>query len=86
MLAELGDDKTLWINVHMNSKTRAGYSSVNSKLWNDLLAQKNVRVFDWNAVVAVFPEWLSADGIHYTAEGSRWRAEWIAYASSLSLK
>lgn len=79
-------DRVLWVDVYMTSRSRPGYNKENANAWNSLLKQKNQDVFAWSSVVSKYPEWISSDGVHYTSEGSRWRAAWIAYASSLSFK
>ena len=80
MIGALGDDRAMWVNVYVDSKSRPKYNGLNAFAWNRLLTQKGVNVFDWASVVR--PEWLSRDGIHYTAEGSKQRAKLIARAAS----
>ncbi len=82
MMAVIGDDPTLWVDV----KTLVGsgpWSNANMQLWNAALAEAtlrypNLRVYDWATVV---PDgWFSDDGIHYTSEGYIQRARLIADA------
>ena len=37
----------------------------------------NVRIFDWEAVSALHPEWIYAEGIHMTPEGCRGYADLV---------
>lgn len=37
----------------------------------------NVRIFDWEAVWALHPEWIYAEGIHMTPEGCRGYADLV---------
>jgi hypothetical protein len=82
MMAVIGDDPTMWIDV--KTLVDSGpWSNANMQLWNATLAEAtlrypNLRVYDWAAVV---PEgWFADDGIHYTSEGYAQRARLIADA------
>jgi len=77
----LGGDRALWVNISINSKTRPKYNWLNGFAWNYLLVTNGLRVYDWASDIN--PAWLSADGIHYTSEGSRQRSVHISRAAAL---
>lgn len=76
----LSGDRALWVNISINSKTRPKYNWLNGFAWNYLLVTNGLRVYDWASDLD--SAWLSADGIHYTSEGSRQRSAHISRAAA----
>lgn len=88
LMKEIGQDKVLWVNVWMDSKTRPDYSVAHAKQWNSLLLSKfgrnrNVSILDWATICKANPSWLLGDGIHYSTSGSVQRSKIITYVAGL---
>jgi lysophospholipase L1-like esterase len=82
MMAVIGDDPVLWVDVK-TLKTRGHYASEHMRMFNQALAKAHARypalqVFAWSDVVA--DDWFQPDGIHYTAAGDTFRAALIPAA------
>jgi lysophospholipase L1-like esterase len=82
MLDKIGaGHRVLWINVYLPNDPER------SALWNDALGKHAVAdpielfVADWASYARQHPEWLNADGIHYTDDGYQARSAWIAEQS-----
>jgi hypothetical protein len=75
MVGALGNDRAMWVNVSMSSNARQNYNGFNAFVWNYLLVESRLRVYDWASDVR--PSWFAPDKIHYTNEGSRQRARLI---------
>ena len=83
MMAVIGDDLVLWVNVRTAVGGDDPWSNTNMQLWNQALvaaapAYPNLHIYDWAS--AMNPAWLSSDRIHYTSEGYAQRARLIADA------
>jgi len=83
MMAVIGDDPVMWVNVRTAVGGSDPWSNANMQVWNQALAAAapsypNLRIYDWNA--AMNPAWLSGDRIHYTSGGYAQRAHLIADA------
>jgi hypothetical protein len=82
MMAVIGDDPVLWIDVA--TRKQDGYwATTNMQGWNDALAATlarwpNARVYQWTADVQ--DGWYTKDGIHFTATGYIERARLVADA------
>ena len=84
MMAVVGDEPALWINVR-TLETTGPYAEVNMEEWNSALedaceSYPNMRVWDWSSKVQ--DEWFIDDGIHFTSDGYTVRARGIANAVS----
>lgn len=80
MKQALTGEKSLWINVAMNSPTRPKYNGFNALVWNLLLIHNQLTVFDWSAQAN--PRFFNFDGIHYNTQGNQARATAIADAAA----
>ncbi|MEO6126069.1 MAG: hypothetical protein ABIR32_20410 [Ilumatobacteraceae bacterium] len=83
MMAVVGDDPVMWVNVRTAVGGNDPWSNANMQLWNQALtgaaqAYPNLRVYDWNGVMN--PGWFGGDRVHYTVDGYRQRARLIADA------
>lgn len=67
----IGNQPVMWVEV--KSLLSSGpYAEQNMALWNQALRDtlphyKNMRLYDWPAVVR--SSWFISDGIHYTSNG-----------------
>lgn len=82
MMAIIGDDPVLWVDVK-TLKEHGHYAGEHMRLFNQALAKAHARypalqVYEWSKVVQ--DDWFVGDGIHYTAEGSAYRAALIPAA------
>jgi len=82
MMAVVGDEPALWINVR-TLETTGPYAEVNMEEWNSALedacqSYPNMRIWDWSSKVK--DEWFIDDGIHFTSDGYTVRARGIANA------
>ena len=73
----------LWINVRTLNPGNPAYSEENMQAWDDELLNAcddypNMRIYDW--ANRVKDEWFIDDGIHFTSEGYKVRAQAIANA------
>ncbi len=83
MMAIIGDDPALWVNVRSLVEKGDPYAKENMEKWDEELvaacaAYPNMRVYDWAADVR--DEWFIEDGIHFTSPGYAARAQLIAQA------
>ncbi len=83
MMAILGEEPVLWVNVKSLVPPGEYYSAQNMKKWDEeLLAAcavyPNMRIYDWAHDVK--DNWFIEDGIHFTSEGYAARAALIAHA------
>ncbi|HEY0317336.1 MAG TPA: acyltransferase family protein [Solirubrobacterales bacterium] len=83
MMAIVGDEPVLWVNVRSLVEAGDPYSKENMKKWDEELVAAcavypNMRVYDWAADVK--DSWFIEDGIHFTSPGYAARAELIAQA------
>ncbi|MGC1852315.1 MAG: acyltransferase family protein, partial [Solirubrobacterales bacterium] len=82
MMATIGDEPVLWVNV--KSRVANGpYSSSNMEDWDEALLEgcdryPHMRIYDWAADVKDL--WFIPDGIHFTSEGYAERGRLIADA------
>ena len=72
MLAAIGDDPILWVNVKTLEPT-GEWSNEQMQLWNQALVEAaarypNIEIYDWAAVVQ--DAWFQEDRIHYTSPGN----------------
>ncbi|MGZ4785480.1 MAG: SGNH/GDSL hydrolase family protein [Acidimicrobiales bacterium] len=82
MMAVIGDDPVLWVNVK-TLETTGDWANVNMQVFDQHLdAAKdrypNLQVYDWSSVVQ--DPWFTKDQIHYTSSGYAQRARLIADA------
>ena len=82
MMAAVGDDPVLWVNVK-TIKTTGDWANPNMVKFDQVLASNtdkypNLHIYDWAAVVQ--DAWFTSDQIHYTSAGSAFRAKLIADA------
>jgi hypothetical protein len=82
MMAIIGNDPVLWVNVKTLVRSGA-WSEPHMAAWDEALTAAaarypNLEVYDWAAVVE--DAWFQRDGIHYTSEGYAQRARLIADA------
>lgn len=82
MLERIGrGHRVVCVNVHTPGQPEQ------MTAWNDALAMVaaersgEMLVYDWAAVAAQHPEWMTEDRIHYTAEGYRARAFAVAFGA-----
>jgi peptidoglycan/LPS O-acetylase OafA/YrhL len=83
MMAIIGTEPVLWVNVKSLVEAGDPYSSENMKKWDvELVAAcslyPNMRIYNWAADVK--DEWFIEDGIHFTSPGYAARAQLIAQA------
>jgi hypothetical protein len=82
MMTLIGNQPVMWVEV--KSLLSSGpYSEQNMELWDQALHAalphyKNMRLYDWPAVVQ--SSWFISDEIHYTSNGYAHRATMIANA------
>jgi peptidoglycan/LPS O-acetylase OafA/YrhL len=82
MMSVIGNQPVLWVNVK-TLLSSGPYSERNMLAWNRALVAAlprypNMRIYDWAAVVR--NAWFIRDGIHYSSDGYRHRAQMIADA------
>ena len=83
MMAILGTEPVLWVNVKSLPNAPEAYSPENMQKWNEeveraCLSYPNMRVYDWAGDVK--DAWFIEDGIHFTSPGYAARAQLIAQA------
>jgi peptidoglycan/LPS O-acetylase OafA/YrhL len=83
MMAIIGDEPVLWVNVKSLVEAGDPYSAENMRKWDEELvsacsAYPNMRIYNWADDVK--KEWFIEDGIHFTSEGYAARSELIAHA------
>ncbi|MGN6257048.1 MAG: acyltransferase family protein [Solirubrobacterales bacterium] len=83
MMAIIGDEPVLWVNVRSLVPPGDPYSKEGMVEWDEELvracnAYPNMRVYDWASDVK--NEWFIEDGIHFTSPGYAARAQLIAQA------
>jgi peptidoglycan/LPS O-acetylase OafA/YrhL len=83
MMAVIGDEPVMWVNVRSLVEAGDPYSSENMKKWDEELVAAcslypNMRIYNWAADVK--DEWFIEDGIHFTSPGYAARAQLIAQA------
>ena len=86
MLAAIGDDPILWVNVKTLEPTGA-WSNEEMQDWNAALVAAaerypNIEIYDWAGVVQ--DAWFQEDRIHYTSPGNVERARMIADALAVA--
>jgi peptidoglycan/LPS O-acetylase OafA/YrhL len=83
MMAIIGDEPVLWVNVRSLVPPGDPYSKGGMVEWDEELERAcatypNMRVYDWASDVK--DEWFIEDGIHFTSPGYAARAQLIAQA------
>ena len=83
MMAIIGDEPVLWVNVRSLVEKGDPYSKENMEKWDEELvaacaSYPNMRVYDWASDVK--DDWFIEDGIHFTSPGYAARAQLIALA------
>jgi peptidoglycan/LPS O-acetylase OafA/YrhL len=83
MMAIIGDEPVLWVNVRSLVEAGDPYSKENMEAWDEELVRAcatypNMRIYDWAADVK--NGWFIEDGIHFTSPGYAARAQLIAQA------
>jgi peptidoglycan/LPS O-acetylase OafA/YrhL len=83
MMAIIGDEPVLWVNVRSLVEKGDPYSKENMEKWDEELvaacaSYPNMRVYDWASDVK--EDWFIEDGIHFTSPGYAARAQLIAQA------
>ncbi|MGN6664791.1 MAG: acyltransferase family protein [Solirubrobacterales bacterium] len=83
MMAIIGDEPVLWVNVRSLVEAGDPYSKENMEGWDEELVKAcasypDMRVYDWAADVK--NSWFIEDGIHFTSPGYAARAQLIAQA------
>jgi peptidoglycan/LPS O-acetylase OafA/YrhL len=83
MMAIIGDEPVLWVNVRSLVEAGDPYSKENMETWDEELVRAcagypNMRIYDWASDVK--NTWFIEDGIHFTSPGYAARAELIAQA------
>jgi peptidoglycan/LPS O-acetylase OafA/YrhL len=83
MMAILGTEPVLWVNVKSLPAAPEAYSPENMKKWDEevegaCLTYPNMRVYNWAGDVK--DAWFIEDGIHFTSPGYAARAQLIAQA------
>lgn len=83
MMAIIGTEPVLWVNVKSIVPAGDPYSAENMEKWDKELvaacaAFPNMRVYNWAGDVK--KEWFIEDGIHFTSPGYAARSELIAHA------
>lgn len=82
MMAVIGDEPVLWIDVA--TRVEEGYwASDNMRRWNEeleaaLVGRPNARIYRWSEEVQ--DEWYVRDGIHFSSAGYAARARLVADA------
>jgi peptidoglycan/LPS O-acetylase OafA/YrhL len=82
MMATIGDEPVLWVNVKSIVKN-GPYASENMEEWDEALLEAcdrypHMRIYDWASDVE--DPWFIPDGIHFTSEGYAERGRLIADA------
>jgi len=83
MMAIIGDEPAMWVNVRSLVPAGDPYSKENMEKWDEELVAAcavypNMRVYDWASDVK--DAWFIEDGIHFTSPGYAARAQLIAQA------
>jgi hypothetical protein len=83
MMAIVGGEPVMWVNVRSLKPAGDPYSKENMEKWDEELvtacqSYSNMRVYNWAADVK--DEWFIEDGIHFTSPGYAARAQLIAQA------
>lgn len=83
MMAIIGDEPVLWVNVRSLVEAGDPYSKENMEKWDEELeaacdSYPNMRIYDWASDVK--DDWFIEDGIHFTSPGYAARAQLIALA------
>jgi peptidoglycan/LPS O-acetylase OafA/YrhL len=83
MMAIIGDEPVLWVNVRSLVEAGDPYSKGNMEKWDEELVAAcatypDMRVYDWASDVK--DDWFIEDGIHFTSPGYAARAQLIAQA------
>ena len=83
MMAIIGEEPVLWVNVRSLVEAGDPYSKGNMEKWDEELvtacaSYPNMRVYDWASDVK--DDWFIEDGIHFTSPGYAARAQLIAQA------
>jgi len=83
MMAIIGDEPVLWVNVRSLVPPGDPYSKQGMVEWDEELERAcatypNMRIYDWASDVK--DEWFIEDGIHFTSPGYAARAQLIAQA------
>jgi peptidoglycan/LPS O-acetylase OafA/YrhL len=83
MMAIIGDEPVLWVNVRSLVPPGDPYSKEGMVEWDEELERAcatypNMRIYDWASDVK--DEWFIEDGIHFTSPGYAARAQLIAQA------
>jgi peptidoglycan/LPS O-acetylase OafA/YrhL len=83
MMAIIGTEPVLWVNVRSLVEAGDPYSAENMRNWDEELVRAcasypNMRIYDWASDVK--KDWFIEDGIHFTSPGYAARAELIAQA------
>jgi peptidoglycan/LPS O-acetylase OafA/YrhL len=83
MMAIIGTEPTLWVNVKSIVPAGDPYSAENMEKWDEELVAAcatfpNMRIYDWASDAK--KEWFIEDGIHFTSPGYAARSELIAHA------
>ncbi len=87
MMAVVGDDPVLWVNVK-TIKTTGDWANANMVKFDQVLDSNqsrypNMHIYDWSAVAQ--DGWFTSDDIHYTSTGSAQRAKLIADALAVQI-
>ena len=89
IMAVIGQDPVVWVNVWYDSPTRPSYNRGVATWWNVFLLYKqskyNIEIVDWATPAKRNSQWFLSDGLHYTSTGSRGRSFWITVQSALKL-
>jgi peptidoglycan/LPS O-acetylase OafA/YrhL len=83
MMAIIGDEPALWVNVRSLVPAGDPYSKENMEKWDEELvaacaSYPSMRIYDWASDVK--DAWFIEDGIHFTSPGYAARAQLIAQA------
>ncbi|HET7418030.1 MAG TPA: acyltransferase family protein [Solirubrobacterales bacterium] len=83
MMAIIGDEPALWVNVRSLVEKGDPYSKEGMEEWDEELERAcasypNMRIYDWASDVK--DDWFIPDGIHFTSPGYAARAQLIALA------
>jgi peptidoglycan/LPS O-acetylase OafA/YrhL len=83
MMAIIGDEPVMWVNVRTLPSAPEAYAEENMKKWDEAVvlacqAYPDMRVYNWAAEVK--EDWFIEDGIHFTSPGYAARAQLIAQA------
>ncbi len=83
MMAIIGGEPVLWVNVRSLVEAGDPYSKENMEKWDEELeaacaSYPNMRIYDWASDVK--DDWFIEDGIHFTSPGYAARAQLIALA------